>query len=499
MIENGLISREDRRLSLAQGDIQYRFGVSSKTLQDLAEVRLLRPEYRLGDTYYELSHDTLIKPIQQSKKNRQGKKKKTIFTVLAISVFCIGLVTFGIFYRTTYQLTNTEEKVGVLQSEVNTLKQQKQNLGQIIQVTAAGLTERARQLQAKGEYQNALPLFQQALSINEKAHGPESPETINSKNDLALSYQALGMHQKALNLFQEVYRSKEKTLGLESPETIASMNNLAQTYMAIKDYKSALPLFEEVYKSRKKALGPDSPDTVNSLNKLIRLYQEMGNNDQAQILIQQDKINRTLRKYFSLLSDKKVDDATKYWTGNKVNKKILENMAAGAKNHELKEIELNQSDLKKNLVQTKIDFFQERSKKAPFNFSGTIFLKKENDNWKIIKFDYDFPRKWRVQWWGEKYPNTPYRGMLIINKKIDNKKYTGTLFIKAPYLKYEVTQDAIANINNSKVTITCENPDHYNYPADRFYLDLSWNTMKGYDKDVEGNVVYGVIFTAVTD
>ena len=104
-----------------------------------------------------------------------------------------------------------------------------------------------------------------------------------------------------------------------------------------------------------------------------------------------------------------------------------------------------------------------------------------------------------MQWWGEKYPNTPYRGMLIINKKIDNKKYTGTLFIKAPYLKYEVTQDAIANINNSKVTITCENPDHYNYPADRFYLDLSWNTMKGYDKDVKDNKVDGVIFTAVTN
>ena len=73
------------------------------------------------------------------------------------------------------------------------------------------------------------------------------------------------------------------------------------------------------------------------------------------------------------------------------------------------------------------------------------------------------------------------------------------LFIKAPYLKYEVTQDAIVNINNSKVTITCENPDHYNYPADRFYLDLSWNTMKGYDEDVKGNKVDGVIFTAVTD
>jgi WD40 repeat protein len=88
LIENGLISRNNRRLSLAQGDIQHRFHVSPETLQELAKVRLLRPDHRLGDVYYELSHDTLIRPIQQSKKNRQAKKKKIIFAAFFVLVAC---------------------------------------------------------------------------------------------------------------------------------------------------------------------------------------------------------------------------------------------------------------------------------------------------------------------------------------------------------------------------------------------------------------------------
>jgi len=344
LIENGLISRENRRLSLAQGDIQHRFLVSSETLQDLAKIRLLRPDYRLGDTYYELSHDTLIKPIQQSKENRRSKQKKTLFTVLSIVVAFLGI---GTFYLTTIK---TMEKVDVLQSKVDNLQQQKQDLGQIIQDTATSFTKRALDYQAMGDYQNAVLLFKEALNIREKTHGHESSETVTS------------------------------------------MNNLARVYQAMGDYQKALPLFQEALSIREKTLGQESPDTTDSLKNLVSLYQAMGDNDQAQFLIQRAKIAQSLRKYLSLLSDKKVDEAIGYGAGD--NREMLEDMAAGTEYYELKGIELNSSDLKKDLVQASINVVGKKYDKPPWSFSGTVVFKKENAEWKITELDCEPGGQW---------------------------------------------------------------------------------------------------------
>ncbi|HLP59326.1 MAG TPA: tetratricopeptide repeat protein, partial [Candidatus Deferrimicrobium sp.] len=69
MCEKGLISDSDRRLSLEEEVIEKQFKVSSTLLAQLVDNRLLRAEKRVGSVYYELSHDTLIKPIRLSQRN----------------------------------------------------------------------------------------------------------------------------------------------------------------------------------------------------------------------------------------------------------------------------------------------------------------------------------------------------------------------------------------------------------------------------------------------
>ena len=70
LVEQELIKNE-RRISLAQDLITIDLQIPIQLLKQLTEVRLLRKEPRLGSYYYELSHDTLIKPILITYKERK--------------------------------------------------------------------------------------------------------------------------------------------------------------------------------------------------------------------------------------------------------------------------------------------------------------------------------------------------------------------------------------------------------------------------------------------
>lgn len=65
-----LISPEGRRLSLEGAEVKRLLGLRPETLQDLVGQRLLRPDQRANSTYYELSHDSLIRPILDTRRTR---------------------------------------------------------------------------------------------------------------------------------------------------------------------------------------------------------------------------------------------------------------------------------------------------------------------------------------------------------------------------------------------------------------------------------------------
>jgi hypothetical protein len=63
LCEERLISPQRRRLSLNEEEIMRDERIDAPTLARLVDGRLLRADRRAGNTYYELSHDTLIGPI----------------------------------------------------------------------------------------------------------------------------------------------------------------------------------------------------------------------------------------------------------------------------------------------------------------------------------------------------------------------------------------------------------------------------------------------------
>lgn len=77
LIEEGLVfEEEERRLSIYEGQALKSFGLSSATLRLLVDSHLLRAEPSLRGGYtYELSHDTMVKPVLKAKVERITAEK----------------------------------------------------------------------------------------------------------------------------------------------------------------------------------------------------------------------------------------------------------------------------------------------------------------------------------------------------------------------------------------------------------------------------------------
>jgi hypothetical protein len=77
-IEEGLIfEKEERRITLYEGQIQSMFEVGSELLRKLADTHIIRSEpHSSGGYMYEVSHDTLVAPILKAKARRYQRQKE---------------------------------------------------------------------------------------------------------------------------------------------------------------------------------------------------------------------------------------------------------------------------------------------------------------------------------------------------------------------------------------------------------------------------------------
>lgn len=96
----------------------------------------------------------------------------------------------------------------------------------------------------------------------------DDPERLNQ--EIVRLYQA-GRYAEAVPMAEKLVRLNEKALGPEHPNTATNLNNLAELYFSMGDYARAEPLYQRALKIREKALGPEHPDTAGSLNNLAQL------------------------------------------------------------------------------------------------------------------------------------------------------------------------------------------------------------------------------------
>jgi tetratricopeptide (TPR) repeat protein len=140
-------------------------------------------------------------------------------------------------------------------------------------------------LQERARYQEAEPLYRQALAIREMQLGPDHPDTASSLNNLATLYDDQGKYTEAEPLDRRALAICEKQLGPDHPYTASSLNNLAYLYNAQGKYTEAEPLYRRALAICEKQLGPDHPYTASSLNNLAMLYNAQGKYAEAEPLL----------------------------------------------------------------------------------------------------------------------------------------------------------------------------------------------------------------------
>jgi serine/threonine protein kinase/tetratricopeptide (TPR) repeat protein len=146
-----------------------------------------------------------------------------------------------------------------------------------------------------GNLEQAQALLEQALATRLARLGAGHPDTLASKNSLALLYQAQDKFAPAEKLFQEVVQGLAAALGADHTRTLTAQHNLATLYQSLGQYDRAEALHKEVLHKRLAQLPANHPDVLTSKNTLALLYKEQGKYSQAEPLFREVLQRRTLQ------------------------------------------------------------------------------------------------------------------------------------------------------------------------------------------------------------
>jgi tetratricopeptide (TPR) repeat protein len=142
--------------------------------------------------------------------------------------------------------------------------------------TLASRNNLAAAYQAAGRAAEAIPLLERTLADSERILGPDHPDALTARNNLALAYQDDGRAAEAIALHERTLADRERILGPDHPDTMTSRNNLATAYQAADRTAEAIPLHERTLADRERILGPDHPATLTARNNLADTYREAG-------------------------------------------------------------------------------------------------------------------------------------------------------------------------------------------------------------------------------
>ena len=81
---------------------------------------------------------------------------------------------------------------------------------------------------------------------------------------------------QAIMIGERLVADQERVLGPDHPDTLTARNNLAAAYQDAGRTAEAIPLHEQVLADRERVLDPDHPDTLTSRNNLAAAYQDAG-------------------------------------------------------------------------------------------------------------------------------------------------------------------------------------------------------------------------------
>ena len=128
--------------------------------------------------------------------------------------------------------------------------------------TAHLLNQAGTFLHDQGAVDRAIIYFARAYSDRQRVLGPDHPDTLGSRNNLAYAYRAAGDLGRAIPLYEATLTDRQRVLGPDHPNTLGSRNNLASAYQAAGDLGRAIPLYEATLTDCRRVLGDGHPLTM---------------------------------------------------------------------------------------------------------------------------------------------------------------------------------------------------------------------------------------------
>lgn len=142
---------------------------------------------------------------------------------------------------------------------------QEKALGPDHPLLAASLNNTGVVFDTQGEYDKALGYYRRSLSIWEKVLGSEHPYVAMSLNNLGSLFAGQGRQEIAVGYYQRALMIYERVVGKDHPDVARSLYNMGRSLSNIGKYKNAMECCRRSFSIRKKALGADHPDVAESL------------------------------------------------------------------------------------------------------------------------------------------------------------------------------------------------------------------------------------------
>jgi tetratricopeptide (TPR) repeat protein len=152
-------------------------------------------------------------------------------------------------------------------------------------VAANKTISEAEQLEARGKYDEARPLYEKALAIRREVLGEDHPYTAAAYSDIANNLDYQGKYTEARPLLEKALAVWRKALGEGNPDTASGYHNLALNLNYQGKYTEARPLLEKALAIWRQALGEGSL-TATGYNSLGLNLGDQGKLAEAQPLLE---------------------------------------------------------------------------------------------------------------------------------------------------------------------------------------------------------------------
>ena len=142
-------------------------------------------------------------------------------------------------------------------------------------------------LRVKGDLDQALTYARRALQIDEKVYGPEHADVARDANNIGAILYQKGDLDGALTYMQRALQIDEKVYGPEHPEVATYANNIGQVLQAKGDLEGALTYTQRALQIDEKVFGPQHPTVATGANNIGQILKAKGDLDGALTYTQQ--------------------------------------------------------------------------------------------------------------------------------------------------------------------------------------------------------------------